>query len=275
MVKMRIQAKGLCFSYGDQRALVGVDLEVGEREIVGVVGPNGSGKSTLLKCLNGKLTPISGSVLINGNDVRVMKRRQIARLIAVVPQLSYIGFSFRVSEIVLMGRICHSRSFRSFGQKDFEIARWALDSVGAGHLAERYITELSGGEYQRVIVARALAQEPEILLLDEPTLHLDLGHQLELLELIRKLVRSRDLSAVLALHDLNLALRYCDRLLLLHEGRIRAQGPPREVLTQDIIREVYGVEVEIVSGTGKGVGAVLPHSPVKGNSSSSRGARRG
>lgn len=243
---MRVAVRDVVFSYDSARALDGVTFNVGEREVIGLVGANGSGKTTLLKCINRKLAPEQGAVLLDGADVRELARREIARRVGVVPQMTGASAPFRVWELVLMGRSPYLTRWGGIGAGDIEVAERALALVDAGHLTERPVTELSGGEQQRVIVARALAQEPQVLLLDEPTLHLDIAHQLELLELVKRLVMERDLAVVMASHDLNLALRYADRLLLLHSGRIRAAGRPEDVLTPENIREVYRVETRIV-----------------------------
>ena len=242
---MELNVNGINFNYESVKALDDVSFEVKEGEVLGVVGPNGSGKTTLLKCINMILKPNVGTVLIDGKSILKYSRREIAKDIGVVPQDSTIQFPFTVFDIVLMGRAPHLGRLKGETAKDLEIARNAMKITNTLHLADRLIDEISGGEKQRVIIARALTQEPKILLLDEPTLHLDINHQLEVLELVRKLSKKNKLIVVFVSHDLNLANRYCDRLILLNSGKIYSIGRPRNVLTNSHIKEVYGIEVEI------------------------------
>jgi iron complex transport system ATP-binding protein len=243
---MKISVREICFSYDSEPTLDGTSFEVHECEVVGLIGPNGSGKTTLLKCLNRKLAISSGAVCLDSSDIRQLSRREIARRVGVVPQIPSATLPFRVWELVLMGRLAHSANFSGATRADIAAAEQALYLVGAAHLTERPLTELSGGEQQRVIVARALAQESCVLLLDEPLQHLDVSHQLELLELVRNLAATQKLAVLMVLHDLNMALRYCDRLLLLESGRIKAAGCPQEVLTPKNLREVYHIEARLI-----------------------------
>lgn len=208
-----------------------------------MIGPNGSGKSTLLKTLCRLLSPQTGEVLLNATPLKGMKQGEIARKIAVVPQETYSLFPFRVIEMVLMGRSPYLGHNIFEGAKDLEIAKKAMDWTEILPIRERSIDELSGGERKRVFIARALAQEPEVILLDEPTANLDIHHQVDFLDLILSLNREKGLTIVMASHDLNIASEYCDRLILLREGRIYKIGPPREVITRKNIEEVYGCEV--------------------------------
>jgi len=236
----------------------GIGLRVSAGEILVIIGPNGAGKTTLLKCLNKKLSPTGGVVYLDGQDIANLKQKDIARKVGVIPQISHVSFPFRVIDVVRMGRYPHQGFWKELNQEDHRIVDQAMKITGAETLRERLITELSGGEYQRMIFARALAQDPKVLLMDEPTLHLDLSHQLGLLDLIRDLVREKGLIAVIILHDLNMAFRYSDQILLLNQGRIYRYGPSEEVITKENIRQVYQVEVEIYeshadSGNGNGV----------------------
>ncbi|MCD6101256.1 MAG: ABC transporter ATP-binding protein [Candidatus Marinimicrobia bacterium] len=242
---MKLNINGITFFYDSVKALDDITFEVNEGEVLGVIGPNGSGKTTLLRCINMALKPKVGTVFIDGENILELDRKDIAKKIAVVPQNSTIRFPFTLFDIVLMGRTPHLGRLDRETPEDIEIAKKAMKITKTLHLADRLIDEVSGGERQRVIIARALTQEPKILLLDEPTLHLDINHQLEILELIKKLARKNKLIVILTSHDLNLASRYCDRLVLLNTGRIYSIGKPQNVLTRDNIREVYNIEVEI------------------------------
>ena len=242
---MKLSINGITFYYESVKALDDITFEANEGEILGVIGPNGSGKTTLLRCINLVLKPKVGTVFIDGKNILKLDRKDIAKNIGVVPQNPTIHFPFTVFEIVLMGRTPHLGRLDRETSKDIEIAKNAMKITNTHHLANRSIDEVSGGEKQRAIIARALTQEPKILLLDEPTLHLDINHQLEVLELIKKLARKNNLIVVLVSHDLNLASRYCDRLLLLKSGKIYSMGEPQEVLTPRSIKEVYNIDADI------------------------------
>lgn len=242
---MKLKVNGICFSYGSVRALDDVSFEVNGGEVIGIIGPNGSGKTTLLRCINRALDPERGTIFIDETDILELNRKEIAKEIGVVPQNSIIHFPFTVLDIVLMGRTPHLGRLNGESTKDLRIARNAMKITNTLHLAERSIDEISGGEKQRIIIARALTQEPRILLLDEPTLHLDINHQLEIMELVDELARKKGIIVVLVSHDLNLAGRYCDRLVLLNGGSISSIGEPEEVLTKRNINDVYNIEVEI------------------------------
>jgi iron complex transport system ATP-binding protein len=243
---LKLKIQNVSFHYESVKALESVTFEVQSGEVLGVIGPNGSGKTTLLKCINMILKPESGTVFIDEKDISGLSRKDIAHRIGLVPQHSHVSFPFTVLDVVLMGRMPHlGRFMGKETQRDLEIVEKAMELTNTYHLANRLIDELSGGEFQRVIIARALAQEPNLLLLDEPTLHLDISHQLEIMELIRELAKNRELTAIVVSHDLNLAARFCDRLLLLNSGKIYAIGHPKEVLSPEKIREVYHINVKI------------------------------
>jgi iron complex transport system ATP-binding protein len=222
-----------------------VTLEVRPGSIVGLLGPNGAGKTTLLRILAGMLRPLAGTVTIEGTPLDALGRRALARRIAVVPQETRAAFDFTVLEIVLMGRYAHLGPFELEGISDLEIAREALAATGADQLAKRRFETLSGGEKQRVIIASALAQSPELLLLDEPTASLDLAYQLDVGALLRRLNRLRGTTMVLSTHDLNLAAAVCDDVVLLRAGRVIGGGPVNDMLTSESIRSTYGVEAEV------------------------------
>ena len=242
---MKLSVNGIHFYYNSVRALDDVTFKVKDGEVLGIIGPNGSGKTTLLRCINFALRPRTGAVLIDGENISELTRKEIAKNIGVVPQNSTIQFPFTVFDIVSMGRTPHLGRLTRETSEDVAIVRDAMKITDSLHLADRAIDEVSGGEKQRVIIARALAQEPRILLLDEPTLHLDINHQLEVLELVKKIARKNKLIVVFVSHDLNLATRYCDRLVLLASGKIFSMGKPQDVVTPNNIKEVYNIEIEI------------------------------
>jgi iron complex transport system ATP-binding protein len=219
--------------------------------MVGILGPNGSGKTTLLKILSAVLRG-QGEVELNGKNVATYGRRELSRLFAVVQQEARVNFPYTAAEIVLMGRASYHSPLALEGKKDLEVARVSMNLTDSLALANRYLHELSGGEKQRVMIARALAQEPAILLLDEPSAFLDLKHQVQVFELLRRLNRERGLTIVAALHDLNLAALFFPRLIMLRDGKIYRDGSPSEVLTENTIEEVYGVRVRIEQNPASG-----------------------
>jgi iron complex transport system ATP-binding protein len=240
-----IRASRLSFAYKHTNILDGMDFAVRPSEIFGIIGPNGSGKTTLLKILSGLLRPYRGEVEISGKNLSQYTPRELARKIAVVPQETHVAFPFTALEIVLMGRAPYLRGMSLEDLEDLELARKAMEWTDTLPLATRSIQELSGGEKQRVIVARALAQQADLLVLDEPTAFLDIRHQVEMCELLKRLNRDQGRTIVVVFHDLNLASMYCHRLLLLNQGRIYRLGSPLEVVTYANIKAVYGAEVYV------------------------------
>jgi iron complex transport system ATP-binding protein len=236
-------ARDVEFAYGSVPALRGLSLTLEPGAFVGVVGPNGSGKSTLVRLLAGYLRPRCGAVLLGGRALSRLSDRERARRIAVVQQDTPATFDFTALEVVLMGRSPHLPAFGVEGVRDRAIAHQAMQRTDTVAFAARPLGALSGGERQRVLLARALAQETPILLLDEPTAHLDLNFQIEALQLLRELHAERGATVLAVLHDLNLAALYCDHLVLLDKGRLAVEGPPAEVLTADRLAEVYGARV--------------------------------
>lgn len=238
----------LSFAIDGQGILSEVSATIPDGAVVGLLGPNGAGKSTLLRLIAGIAAPSAGSIQVDDTDVASLPRREAARLIALLEQNASPGVDLSVEQVVLLGRIPHRTGvLGSFGgPDDRRVAAEALASVGAGALADRAWHTLSGGQQQRVQIARALAQQPALLLLDEPTNHLDVSAQLSLLSLVKRQVQSLGLTAVAALHDLNLAAAYCDHLLLLDAGRLVASGTPRDVLQPATIADVYGVDCDVI-----------------------------
>lgn len=241
------------FRYSDTWVLRNVSFNVSEGEFVGIIGPNGSGKTTLLKVMNGILTPQEGYVRIRGMAVHKMKKNDLAKLMAIVPQNSPMVFPFNVEEVVLMGRSPYLGNFQFEGETDFRIANQAMDITDTYSLKTRSMNELSGGERQRVLIARALAQQPRIMLLDEPMTFLDIRHQLVLFDLVKTLTTDQALTVIAVTHDINMASLYCDRIVLLDAGRIRAIGSPQEVITEACIEDVYRTKVSIGTNPVTGV----------------------
>ena len=239
-----IDIEDLTFGYTDQALLYGVQMRVECGEMVGLLGPNGSGKTTLLRLLSGILRAQRGRILLDGRELAAWGRRGIAQRVAVVPQELQVPFAFTVEQMVALGRTPYVSLFGTRSRHDYEVARQAMAAAEVSDLAERVFNELSGGERQRVMIAMALAQQPRLLLLDEPTSHLDIKYQIEVLELVRQLNRETGVTVIAALHDLNLAARYFPRLLLFQRG-IVADGGPAEVLEPHLLQRVYGVSVQV------------------------------
>jgi iron complex transport system ATP-binding protein len=255
-----LSATDLSFAYraGAPPAVDHVSLSVEPGDLVGVLGPNGSGKTTILKLIGGMLRPRHGSLLFGGRPLADWPRRAAARKIAFVPQETHAPFDFSVMEIVLMGRFPHLGPFALEGPEDLAIAQRALDATGTAPFASRQFQTLSGGEKQRVVIASALAQEPELLLLDEPTASLDVGHQLEVQELLSRLNGERRVAMVLSTHDLNFAASLCRRLVLVRDGRVLASGATEDVLTAPAIRALYDVDADVQRHPRAGRLTVIP-----------------
>ncbi len=240
-----LNIRNLSFNYGDAWALKGINLQINRGELLGILGPNGSGKTTLLRIMDGILVPHEGEILVNGKRLSRLGRREIAKQVAMVSQENHFRFDFSVLEVVLMGRFPHLGRLQFEGESDVHIALTALDATHARPLAERSIHKLSGGEKQRVLIARALAQEPQVILLDEPTSFLDIKYKREIFQLISSLSHDRGLAVVVVTHDLDLTAQYCQRLVLLKDGAIYQAGDPATVITPSNIRTVYDCPVVV------------------------------
>lgn len=238
---MKLEAKDIEAVLGGNPILRGVSLEVDHNDFVGIIGPNGSGKSTLLKCIYRVLKPQAGIVRLDGTDIRELSYKKSAQTIAVLAQHNYYNFEFSVQDVVLMGRSPHKRTMERDNAQDYAIVAQALKTVGMSDMAKRSFSTLSGGEQQRVILARALAQQTPCLILDEPTNHLDIKYQLQLLDIVKGLNR----TVISAIHDLNIAAMYCTWLVVMKDGKVITQGTPRQVLTPELIRQVYEVEARV------------------------------
>lgn len=242
---MGIEVKNLSFSYGDRPVLQDISFSVGEGELLSILGPNGVGKSTLFRCILGLLSGYTGEVLVDGINARSFSVREAAKHIAYIPQSSHPMFNYSVFDIVLMGRTSGLGSFRSPGKADREKCLRALEKIGISHLAGRCFHRLSGGEQQLVLIARALAQDAPILMLDEPTANLDYGNQLRVLEQVRKLA-AEGYTVIQTTHNPEQSYLFSDRILAIQNGRVLTQGTPAEVLTAENMEELYQVEVEVV-----------------------------
>ena len=253
-----LRVENLCFVYGANPILRGVGLEVNQGEMLGVVGPNGAGKTTFLNIISGTLKPRDGEVYLGGVALREFQPKDRARTVAMVPQNSAVPLGFTVQEIVLMGRNPHLGLLQWEGKKDLDVCHRVMEQTNTSIFAHRLISTLSSGERHRVFIARALAQEAHLLLLDEPTAHLDIGYQTEVMDLIAGIRKEAKITVVAAMHDLTLAAQYCDRLAVLNKGIISALGQPDEVLTPEVISQAFGAEVSIIKHPTHQTPVVLP-----------------
>ena len=258
---MKLKVKDVEFSYGSAPILKSICLELASSEMLGVVGPNGAGKSTLIRCIDRILKPQRGTILLDGQDIKEMRLMQLAKKIGYIPQSTAQVFPATVFDTVLMGRRPHI-GWRS-NEKDTEKVLEMLKKLNIEEFAMRDINELSGGQQQKVFIARALTQEPEILLLDEPTSNLDIRCQLEVMDIIKNIVTEKQISAIMAIHDLNLASRYADMTLMMNSGKIFSAGNPVSVFTPENIERVYGVEVKVSNHDGRPY--IVPIRPVEQN----------
>ena len=234
-----LKVRNLSCGYEKEEVIKDISFFAKEGDFLGIIGPNGAGKTTLFRTISGILKPWNGNILYKDKDISRISPRDFALEVAVIPQILEVPFAFSVEEFVLMGRFPHTGRFETMDERDYKILEDTLNLTDTLPIRERKIHELSGGERQRTILAQGFAQEPQLLLLDEPTSHLDIAHQVQVLDLVKKLNKENGLTVIVVLHDLNLASSYCDRLILLKEGTIFKEGPPEDVLTYQNIEEVY------------------------------------
>ena len=253
-----LTVRGIAAGYGTRLVLYDITFGVEQGGVLGIIGPNGSGKSTLVRAVTGVVPLRSGEVLLGGRSLRELSAREVAQYVAVVPQSAVAPEEFTGLELVLLGRTPHLRLLQSEGPRDLAIARRALESVDAAHLAGRLVGQTSGGERQRLLIARALAQEPRLLLLDEPTAHLDISHQVAVFESVTARCQADGLAVVAVVHDLTLAAQFCDRLVLIADGRVLAEGSPREVLQPARLSTAYGGRVSVIAHPDTGRPVVVP-----------------
>lgn len=244
-------------SYGETEILHDVSLEIPAGEVVSLIGPNGAGKTTMMRAISGVIPLQSGSVFVGGQDLSSTPVDQRARLLAVVPQARKLTPEYTAKQAIMMGRTPYLGWLGNPGQVDFDKVDWAIDRTGISGLVERRVDELSGGEQQLVLIARALAQDAPVILLDEPTAHLDLRHQATILDLVHQLARERNLAVLMSLHDLNLVSIFSDRIALLDQGTILADGTPHEVLVRERLSSVYGVALDIIQHPHRDIPLVL------------------
>ena len=240
-----LDVDSLSYLYDEKVVLDKISLGIKSGEILGILGPNGCGKTTLLKNLNKNLRPHGGCVLIDGTDLESISKKEIAQNIAAVPQSNEIRFAFTVREIVTMGRMPFQEALRGESSADLAIIDKAMEQTGLIEFSDRLINTLSGGERQRAIIARAITQTPKIILMDEPTLHLDINMQFEVLDLIQRLSAENGLAVIIVSHDLPMVTRYCDRIILIHDHKVFAMGTAEEVLTKENMRTVFNVDAEL------------------------------
>ncbi len=256
---MTLEVRGLKYTYGKYLVLDGVDLPIVDGEVIGILGPNGCGKTTLLKNLNKNLEPTGGCVMLDGESMADLSKKEIAREVAVVPQTNEIRFAFTVRDIVAMGRMPFQGMMGAPSGEDERIVDEAIRRTGLSKHVDRHINTMSGGERQRVIIARAIAQTPKYLLMDEPTLHLDISMQFDALNLVHKLSRETGLTVVIVSHDLGMVARYCDRIVMIHDHKVHCVGTPEEVLTSENMRTVFNVDAELVFDEKIGKNTVMLH----------------
>lgn len=242
---MSLNVNDLRFSYSKKEILKGISFKAERGEVVGILGQNGCGKTTLLRCINASLIPGGGNVMLDEEDVKSLSKKEIAKKMAFVTQTTNITFPFTVYETVMMGRYPRIGSIDAESDNDINIVYNAMKDTGILQFADRSINELSGGERRRVLIARALTQEPEVLLLDEPTLHLDINHQFDLMELINKLAKEKKLLILIVTHDIILASRYCDKMILVENGKIYQMGKTADVASPGNFREIFEIDSEI------------------------------
>ncbi len=240
---MNVSTNNLHVSLGDANIINGVSMQIESGKTIGIIGPNGSGKSTFLKSIYRVIRPTGGDIFLQGKELYSHTVKESAKLMSVVAQHNYYNFEFTVEEMVLMGRAPHKKRLERNDKSDYAIARKSLEMVGLDGFAQRDFSTLSGGEQQRVILARALTQNSPCIVLDEPTNHLDIKHQLEIMEIVTKL----DCTIIAAIHDLNIAAKYCDTLYILKSGKVVSFGDTRKVLTSQMIRDVFEVDAEIIN----------------------------
>jgi len=248
---MELKATQLQIGYGDHVVVEDMDVNIQRDKITTIIGPNGSGKSTILKAITRLIRYQKGSVVLNGRDILEMKPKDLAKTIGVLPQIHTAPSDFRVKELVGYGRMPHQKMFAGKSAEDERIIQWAMEVTGTWQFRDKSIYEISGGESQRVWIATVLAQKPEILFLDEPTTYLDISHQLETMQLVKKLNRDTGIGVVMVLHDLSQALEVSDHIIVIKDGKKYSEGSPEEVITAQMMRDVYNVDCEIVSLPGR------------------------
>lgn len=242
---MDLKVEGLNVCYGSKMILRDMSFNIKRGEVATVIGPNGSGKSTLIKSISRYLKPVSGNIYLDNVNINQINTKEIAKNLAVLPQVKNVSSDISVEELVSYGRYPHLKFGKRLGKTDKEIIEWALEKTGLVEMKDRYVVTLSGGERQRAWIAMSLAQKPKILLLDEPTTFLDICYQLETLELIRQLNETLEITVVMVLHDLNQAARYSDNMLVIHEGKLLEYGEPCKIVNKELLKNIFKIEADI------------------------------
>lgn len=242
---MSIRTEGLCIKYGDKDVLKEIDFEVKEGELVSIIGPNGSGKSTLLRAISRCLKPSSGTVYLDDENIYSINTKKVAQRLAILPQIKKVPSDIVVEDLVSYGRYPHLGFSKRLLKKDIEIVDWAIEKTRLQSLRKRFVATLSGGERQRAWIAMAIAQRPKILLLDEPTTYLDISYQLEVLELVKELNKTLNITIVMVLHDLNQAARYSDKIYILKDGKLAMKGTPSNIINNNTLKNIFGIEADI------------------------------
>lgn len=255
----RLHTKQLDIAYTDRLIVESLDLTIESGKITALVGANGSGKSTILKSMARILKPQGGGVFLDGQSIHRQSTKEVARQLAILPQNPTAPEGLTVRELVSYGRFPHQKGFGTQSRKDLELIRWSLDVTGMTEFADRAVDQLSGGQRQKAWIAMSLAQETNILLLDEPTTFLDMAHQLEVLELLQKLNREENRTIIMVVHDLNHATRYADQIVAIKQGKVVCQGTPTEVMTCAVLLEVFGIEADVIIDPRSGVPLCLPY----------------
>lgn len=255
-----VSIKDLSFKYDKSDILKHISLDVLQGSFISILGPNGSGKTTLLKNISNTLKPYNGNVIIEQQDIRKIKHKELAQKLAVVHQSAEVHFDFSVYNVVMMGRFPYLKRFQAESKRDEEIVQEAMVSTSVWDLKDKSISEISGGERQRVFIARALTQQPKVLLLDEPISHLDIKYQIEILDLCKRLNKEQDITVITTLHDINMASRYSDYIVLLKEGNIKEVDVPEKTLTEQNIEDVYGIKVDLIKRSEDDRPIILPRS---------------
>ncbi|WDV44409.1 ABC transporter ATP-binding protein [Clostridiaceae bacterium M8S5] len=253
-----MKIENISFKYTDNLILRDLNFTVDKGEFLGILGPNGCGKTTLLKNMCNLLKPLSGNISVGNENISKTSHKELAKKIAVVHQFDNISFDFSVHDIVLMGRMPHQRRFSGETKKDYEVVERCMKVTDSWDLRDKKILQISGGERQRVMLARALAQEPEILLLDEPISHLDIKHQINILNLCKKLNKEDNLTIIITIHDINMALKYCKKIIMMNNGQIEAYDKPEIVLTKENISNIYDIGVDIIRNKDKNITYIVP-----------------
>ncbi|MGQ9464490.1 MAG: ABC transporter ATP-binding protein [bacterium] len=251
-----VELKNLCFAYNQRIILKDITFAIEKGEFCGIIGPNGAGKSTLLRLIAGILRANSGKVSIMGQELEAFKNKEFARLVGFVPQQIHFYLNYTVEDIIAMGRYPYLEPFQVMKEEDVLAIEWAINQTQIRELCKRPINSLSAGERQMTVIARALAQQPALLLLDEPTAHLDIRHQSAIMELL-KILNNQGITIIVVNHDLNLASLFCERLILLYKGRLHKIGAPKEIINKETIAEVYGIEIDIIQHPEKNVPQVV------------------